>query len=516
MNKKVIGGLRKGRVEFEVRHAIWSSGKPALTLTWPSEQRTTRRSLANSSQVALSTVYQTLRDSKGARMKNFQLSNPDVSSTADHVALTVEFDTWEHAQKTGREIGIIHPDETSPLRCRLYQYSTQIPFAQYKAQKKQWLALEEETPIKIKIVEKEMVTIEVDGMDRTVVAALNTRVEKLARGEVLAGSYWHPSFASSKDSAVFFRNITNASAVHLRYDSDIQALRLYGEPERVDQARRMIQDEVHRRDQVITETTLTDASVAFFMREGFGKLQDLVGEDKVDLKATKKRTTIITRGDEEAMHHLRRLLEESLVETSGAGHRTDKPTCPVCLHEAPHPERLGCGHAYCPSCLSNLLTAAADNKTFPIECIGDNGTCNVPIALPFVRRFLPQHTFKNLVEAAFVSYLEKNPEEFQPCGTPDCIQAYRRRKSSKGVVVSCPSCFARTCSCGIAHDNISCKDYEVQNSPELQERLANNLARRKGYRMCPRCKVWVEKVGGCDSMSCRCGSYAYWTTFLNI
>lgn len=444
-------------------------------------------------------------------MKN--LSNPDVSSIENHVALTVEFDTWENAQKTGREIETKHPDET--LGCRLYQYSTQIPFAQYKAQKRQWLALEEEASIKIKIVEKEMVTIEVDGMDGTMVGVLNTRVEKLARGEVLEGTYWHPSFASSKDSAVFFRKIINTYAVHLRCDSDSQALRLYGEPHRVDQARSAIQDEVHRRGQVLTKTTLTDASVAYFKREGFGKLQELVGEDKVDLKATKKKTTIITRGDGEATHHLRRLLEESLLETSAGP--TDKPTCPVCLHEASHPERLGCGHAYCPSCLSNLLTAAADNKTFPIACIGDDAGCNEPISLPFMRHFLPQHAFKNLVEAAFVSYLERNPTEFQYCGTPDCMQIYRREAiPSKAVILSCPSCLARTCSCGGVHDNLTCRENEVQNDPELQQHLTNQLARWRGYRMCSRCKVWVEKVGGCDSMSCRCGSYASWTTFLTI
>ena len=450
-------------------------------------------------------------------MKTCYLFNSDEDSTLDQEALTLEFDAWENAEIAA---STIEAKEIPSLVCdvhRPYQYSIRIPFAQYEVQKKQWLDLTktkkiQEACIKINIIGEESVTIQVEGKNRKLIVALKTKVEKLVRGE-LEETYWHPSFASSKDSAAFFQRLTDTAAVHLRCDPDIQALRLYGEPKRINQARRMIQQEVQQREQVITKTRLTGASVAFFKKEGLGKLQELVGEDEVNLKVTRKNATIMVRAGEEATHHFRRLLEESFVKTSvGTGHGTDKPSCPVCFNEALYPERLRCGHVYCPGCLNNLLTAVVDSKRFPIMCIGNEATCNVPIALPFIRLFLPQYTFKRLLEAAFVSYLEQNPMEFSYCGTSGCRQTYRRQ-TSKAIALSCPSCLARTCSsCGVEHDDTSCEEHHLQ----LQERLFFKLARSKGYRRCPQCQVLVEKNGGCDSILCRCSKYVSWKDFTTV
>jgi hypothetical protein len=518
--KRIVEELRKRDVSFEVRHdAIWTSGttsKPSLTVTWDtslSERRMTRSSSAPS--VSFSTVYQMLCDSQGARMKTCYLLDPDITgSMLDREALTLEFDTWENARKTARKI---KAKRIPSIECnvpRPYSYSTQVPFAQYEIQKKQWLDLtkrkkKQRACVTIDITGEELVSIRVEGDNRKHIGELNTRIEELARGELLEGTYWHPSFASSKDSATFFKRLADNTAVHLRCDSDIQALRLYGEPSGVEQARRMIENEVREREQVVTKTRLTGPSVAFFKKEGFGKLQELIGEDKVDLKVTPKRAMIMVPGREDATHHFRRLLAESAV---GTGHTTGEPTCPVCLNEAAYPERLSCGHAYCPGCLNSLLTAVMDSKRFPIVCIGNDATCNAPIALPFIRLFLPQYTFKRLLEAAFTSYLEQNPMQFQHCQTSGCRQTHRLQ-TSKAVVVSCPSCLVEKCSrCGAEHVGITCEEHQSRK----EERQFIELARTKGYRRCPHCEVLVEKNGGCDNMFCRCQKFVSWLQFRTV
>jgi hypothetical protein len=509
--RRIVEGLRKTCASS---NAIWTSGnisKPALTVTWDTsrrERRTTRSCSSNSPSVAFSTVHQMLCDSQGALMKTCYLFNPEL----DQEALTLEFDTWENAEITARTIkerGI--PSLSCDLH-RPYQYTIRIPFAQYEVQRKHWLELTkrkktQEACIKINIIGQDSVTIQVEGKNRKFIVALKTKVEKLVRGEILEDTYWHSSFASAEDSAEFFQRLTDTAAVHLRCDPDVQALRLYGEPKRIDQARRMIQEEVQQREQVITKTRLTGPSVAFFKREGLGKLQELVGEDEVNLKVTRQNTTIMVRGSGEATHHFKRLLAESFVETpAGTG------GCPVCFNEALYPERLRCGHVYCPGCLNNLLTAVVDSRRFPIMCIGNEATCHVPIALPFIRLFLPPHTFKRLLEAAFVSYLEQNPMQFQYCGTSGCRQTYRRQ-TSNAVVLSCPSCLARTCSsCGVEHDDTSCEEHQLQ----LRERLFFQLAKSKGYRRCPYCHVLVEKNGGCDNILCRCGRIVSWKDFTTV
>ena len=173
---------------------------------------------------------------------------------------------------------------------------------------------------------------------------------------------------------------------------------------------------------------------------------------------------------------------------------------------------LDCGHGYCSGCLNLFLTAAADNQWFPIVCIGDGETCNIPIALPFISRFLPRHPFKHLVESAFATYLQKNPTQFRYCKTPDCIQTYRREPVDEASIITCPSCFVTTCSsCSEDHENMTCIEYRILHDPEEQERLNNELADGSGYKRCPRCAVWVEKTGGCNHMTCRCGVHICWT-----
>jgi len=522
--KNVLDGLRKSNVDVS-HNAIWQQGEfgsPSLTLTWDSSfsnRRMTRSSSSDSPSVAFSTIYEMLCDSEGAQMKTCQFFNSDANSELDRESLILEFNTWANAQLAARTI---EAKNIPSLECNVqqpyYHYSIRVPLAQYEAQKRQWFDLtkrkrKQEASLEIKTVAEESVTIQVEGKNMRSLGVLNRNVEKLMKGEILEGTYWHPSFASSEDSATFFQSLIDKTAVHLRSDPEFQTLRLYGETKRVRQARGMIQDEVEQREQVMTETKLTGASAAFFKREGLGKLQELVGEDEVNLKATPKKTTIMVRGGAEVTHHFRRLLGKSFV--AEAGHGTENnPTCPVCLDEASYPERLPCGHAYCPGCLNSLLTAVVDNKTFPIMCIGNEATCHVPIALPFIRQFLTPYSFKRLLEAAFAAYLEQNTMQFQYCRTSGCKQTYRRQTISNADVISCPSCLARSCSsCGVEHDDdLSCEEYEIRR----QETQFVDLARLKGYRRCPKCNVVVEKLGGCDNMYCRCNTFVSWLAFKDV
>ena len=34
-----------------------------------------------------------------------------------------------------------------------------------------------------------------------------------------------------------------------------------------------------------------------------------------------------------------------------------------------------------------------------------------------------------------------------------------------------------------------------------------DYARGKKLKICPRCKVWTEKIDGCDHIACRCGAH---------
>ena len=161
--------------------------------------------------------------------------------------------------------------------------------------------------------------------------------------------------------------------------------------------------------------------------------------------------------------------------------------------------------------LKHFLTSAVDNRTFPLLCIEIEGTCNIPVAMPFIRRFLPAHTFHNLIEhrGCISKYLEQHQQELKYCTTPDCKQIYRRRTDK--TALQCPACWSTICpSCDEeAHTGVSCEEQRTLKNLDEQERLNKQLAVSSGYKKCPSCRVMIEKTGGCNQMTCKCGAHIY-------
>jgi hypothetical protein len=181
----------------------------------------------------------------------------------------------------------------------------------------------------------------------------------------------------------------------------------------------------------------------------------------------------------------------------------EKETCPICYDEVSHPEQLGCGHRYCSGCLRHYLASAPETKTFPLVCLGDEAACNIPISLPLIRQFMTPQAFQALVEAAFRSYLD------QYCKTPDCQQIYRH--SSETRILQCPSCFSRIClACDDeSHEGMTCQERRDQKNASVQDRLFNEWAEEHGKR-CPECRSVIEKIDGCNHITCRCGAHICW------
>ncbi|KAH9996212.1 hypothetical protein BJV77DRAFT_169476 [Russula vinacea] len=86
--------------------------------------------------------------------------------------------------------------------------------------------------------------------------------------------------------------------------------------------------------------------------------------------------------------------------------------CPVCLDPPLTPVSLSCGHTWCKTCLVAYLTAAADTRSFPISCLGNQGRCTELIPMRMVREVLPPADFDALALAAFHAYVQAHPGEF--------------------------------------------------------------------------------------------------------
>jgi len=189
----------------------------------------------------------------------------------------------------------------------------------------------------------------------------------------------------------------------------------------------------------------------------------------------------------------------------------EKASCPICLAEVVEPIGLGCGHEYCAACLRGYLVTAPERNRFPITCIGNDDTCQRPVAIPIIQTVLSIPQFHHLVDRATSSYVDQHPNELRYCPTPGCTQTYRCSKDKKGL--TCPSCLASVCStCNSkGHPGRTCPEQRACTDPNEQERLDSMWASRNGAKACPSCHVWIQKTTGCNHMHCRmCNAHICW------
>ncbi|KAJ7118779.1 hypothetical protein C8R44DRAFT_789258 [Mycena epipterygia] len=428
------------------------------------------------------------------------------------------FDSWEVAKRVHDSLAGKRLDYLGncSLRLRLpdpLQYIISIPRQQYQAQKRTWDSLTEDAGNKaayariFPVQNTGRMQIKVLGEDKKAVGSLKVRVENLAGGEQLAAGCWHRSFKSAAGSQ-FLNSIFNRTGAYARAEWKLCVVKVYGDKTSVDEAREAVKAEVARLDSLEWSVFLKKQSIRFFVQRGMAVLKEALGEDNAVLNISSHACKIVIRGGEEARHILTRLIDESLEETAVSGQRTitDK-SCPICYDEISHPVTLGCEHTYCMSCLRHYISTAADS--FPLTCLGNEATCGVPIPIPTIENFLPTPQFHQLLETAFLRYIEQHPQ-FKYCKTPDCSQVYRSNAS--GTAMTCPSCFLSICSsCDEeGHEGISCAEKRIQSDPGEQERLNDEWARHNSVKRCPACSVWIEKIEGCNHMTCRCGTHICW------
>jgi hypothetical protein len=390
-------------------------------------------------QESLDLIRQRISGLRGVRIDTYQVLKQ--GGEDGEVKVKVEFDDWEDANRAHLLIDKQRIGRASPFyQCWLpkqLQYKIVIPRQQCESQRKQWGALGEKKGaddpyVQTRIGARGEVFIEIVGKEKKAAGPLKVRVENMIAGDKLDSSFWHPSFTSPRSRA-FFDRIYEGKKVFVWSDFKTLSLKVYGESNAIEEARQMIKGEVECLGQMETTRVLAREWVRFFIPEGVGKLAELLGEENVRLDVQPRMCRITIKGGE-ANHFLQRFIDQAraavMVDSvlPGVG---EADSCPVCYGDLSYPEQLGCGHSYCSGCLKHFLTSAVDNKTFPLICVGNEATCNVPVAIPFIRRFLPDRTFQNLVEAAFHKYLEQHQQELKYCTTPDCKQTYRRRTENR-------------------------------------------------------------------------------------
>ncbi|KAI0317229.1 hypothetical protein OF83DRAFT_168885 [Amylostereum chailletii] len=410
-------------------------------------------------------------------------------------AMHPRFTSWENAHSAERLLQGRRMEWLGGASCLLdlpapYTFQVVIPKEQYAVQMSQWDALAESCRGRACALRvdgrpkvKGRVRVEVEGTEEHVVGSFKVRMEALTAGTRVEA--WHPVFDSGSEvRRRFEQEIAGATGALVCMDPRRRLLSVFGAAGAIELAHAKIETEIKRLDKTErTTVTLGLDCVGYFVGYGIRVLKEVVGEDGVCFKADSRQLEVA--GGEEGRHVLERLIERSIGEGSFP---QESGSCPICLDEASAPVQLGCQHIYCASCLRHLLKSAV---SFPLVCVGDDARCGRPIPVPVMRLFLPEVSFRRLLEKAFAAYVEKHLKVIAYCRTPGCSQVYRVTPESAPATVKCPSCFSAVCS--------SCHE-EAHSSAKQHGRV----------KRCPGCSVLIEKVAGCDHVSCRCGAHLCW------
>ncbi|KAI0101098.1 hypothetical protein F4814DRAFT_432275 [Daldinia grandis] len=374
----------------------------------------------------------------------------------------------------------------------------------WKAAHLTYVAYENSSPPKWYLV------LKLEGEAEKEVASAQKTITKTISGIVArdgSSTLWHP--ALGKNGALYdqVRRIEKKNRIAIVRNKVKSQLQLYG-PEKACQISqseitRLLRDEASQHFDI----QLEDHEFSWALQGGLKRIENKLGSEKVvfDITSTPKRITVIgTTGDYDTVISLIKDKEEAKREISIQGGQD----CSVCWNEVEDPIYTQCGHVYCLDCFENLCLSATTQVTATrISCAGDLGRCSKIIELSELQEHLSSSSFEELLEKSLDSYVQHNPHLFSYCPSPDCQYIYRINATPRAQM--CPSCHVLVCTvCQAQHGSMTCGDYKDISTGGFE--ALKRLKQAIGIKDCPKCKTPMEKIDGCNHMTCPCGAHICW------
>ena len=175
--------------------------------------------------------------------------------------------------------------------------------------------------------------------------------------------------------------------------------------------------------------------------------------------------------------------------------------CEIC-YESRELQDLQCSHGFCTACLRLYFKdKVLDGNVLVVKC--PKTECLAPVHQETIRDLLDEEWF----ERYLLMYERKSKESniyFRWCPQRNC-QGFDEFKGDNKLV--CGACKSEFCFlCSEEWHQGRCKNPFGANGKEFYE-----WARDKNVKLCPQCRLPVEKNGGCPNMNCtKCGFGFCW------
>ena len=205
-------------------------------------------------------------------------------------------------------------------------------------------------------------------------------------------------------------------------------------------------------------------------------------------------------------------------EKSFIGKKTYMPqkikNCDICFEDFNEYDSLNyelkCGCIIHYECFDDYIKNSVENNEIPILC----PCCKAEVYPNLIYDSLITNGHNDLVKKyekfSLNNYLMNHKDSYSCCPTPGCEYMFFFEEGENRFL--CPMCNKEYCLfCKETwHKGMTCQEYiDSKDEKKLDEKFLN-FVKGARFKICPNCRVWVEKVFGCDNMHCKCGvSFCY-------
>lgn len=165
-----------------------------------------------------------------------------------------------------------------------------------------------------------------------------------------------------------------------------------------------------------------------------------------------------------------------------------------------------CYHSFCSECVVKQVATKIQDNITNVSCPGLN--CKGVLELESCRSLLPKELIDRWNDALCEAFILAVPKFY--CPFKDCSEMLLDEDEGREDVreSECPSCHRLFCaSCHVTwHPGVGCEEFQTMNVDERgrEDLLVRELANKKRWKRCPRCRFYVEKRDGCLHITCRC------------
>ena len=350
--------------------------------------------------------------------------------------------------------------------------------------------------------------IRVSGGDTKAIASAKIAVEEILAGSIAKNgdeNIWDDFFSTPK-GLIYLRDLGRWHKTMIRQDALRSRITIWGSVEVKDKVER----DLLKKSWDLLSTShiikLTDDTLDNALRGAFGRIVSVLGKRAASFQLASEPKTITIYGSIHDLRRAEKILYEDISSQIAVGQLDNEENCAVCWTSPADAYDTFCGHKYCKDCFLQQCSSAG-SECFPIKCLGAAGACGHIFTLPELKNALPAIELEELLMTSFAAFIRTHTNEYQYCPTPGCSQIYKL--TTEGTVILCRKCLSSICTnCNVvAHHGVSCQEYQAM----LDEGAFSKWKAENNVKDCPKCKTPLEKMDGCNHMTCEaCGAHICW------